>query len=74
MGWHLPTGAPTRDWLDHDAASDLAAKISSYWAKRGKLVRTWVIAETSANFPNNQKQIWSVRSDLKVASGVWRKS
>ena len=72
MGWHSPTGAPTRDWMTKEGAEALAAKISTYWASRGKLVRTWVLEVQQGQVPEHHKGAWCVRSDLKVANGIWR--
>jgi hypothetical protein len=72
MGWHSPTGAPTRDWLTQDGATALAAKISGYWAQRGVLVRAWAEPVADREVAPHQKGAWGVSSDLKVANGIWR--
>ena len=55
-----------RDASTEVGAATLAETITAYWAKRGRAVKT-VVFEWQPGY-------WAVRSDLVVASGVWRAS
>lgn len=59
-------GYPSRDWSSKSGADELAAQIADYWAARGVRVQT-VVYETAY-----RSSCYAIRSDLKVASGVWR--
>jgi hypothetical protein len=61
-----PLGYPTRDWMTREGAEALAAKISTYWASRGVLVRTWVVQVMKDQVDPRHEGVWCVRSDLKV--------
>ena len=60
-----PNGYPTRDWSTKAGADALAEKIADYWAARGRKVETMTF--------DFGPKFHAVRSDLTVASGVWRK-
>lgn len=65
MSFHSPSGYPTRDWMQEEAAHDLAARVRGYWAARGYVVDVSIVPMGNPKAEaGKDRVVWGVRSDM----------
>lgn len=59
-----PHGYPTRNWMDEEAAAQLAYQIRKHWAQRGYIVDTWLVRVKSSETISHKAGGFAIRSDM----------